>query len=263
MIIVVGGLGNDKEYFGPLLKCLERATQREIHVHLLTHGTKLARHQEALRELINNQHDKRTRIDVVAFSMGCLLVLNAVPSFEHDNLKITFVNPSNTFMELSLDHSRYFGDKYGSYTSLCSRPTRLSTNVTRKLRLLRVMFAMCKYMNLYNQLIWLYMYFVGNKLREPVELIQEMSSYDYNDLHRHVEECGMSINWFESVKSIEGTTLKRIKIVSGCYDRYNRFAHLLTEMYSHLFVLHGVNGGHHILHNNPDLLVSNGIILVE
>jgi hypothetical protein len=92
---------------------------------------------------------------------------------------------------------------------------------------------------------------IGNSLEEPDFLLLDILNYDLIGLQQCIENCGLKLNWYESLKKLSVSNVKKINIISGNKDRYLPFSKLLSEQFSNIFSLKVIDGQHHIIYTYP------------
>ena len=246
MILIVGGFGNTSSYFNPFVKCLSEKNE-DIGIHLLDPRMSLNEHKEALSYKVNTT---KSFIHLIAFSMGSLILVDTIPLFTHNKYKITLINPCNLFADVGLDHSNHFGSKYNHYKSLCeNKKISNSYNLKDLLWKMHIIFFLKRFFK--TIMTYIYMFSIGKTLDEPKSLINDLLNNNLNDLTRFVENCGFSLNWYQSLKYVKYSNVKKINIICGNKDRYLSFCKLLSNNYSNIFSLKIVDGHHHIMNKNP------------
>lgn len=212
MYIVVGGLGTNREYYAPLKAHLgQQLTIFELK--------KDANHVKSLAGYLNVQ---RRPYVLIAFSLGCVLVMKSLPSLRTRPVKIFFVNPSNIVID----------------TCVNRRPLEWMWRVPWVLR---------------RAMVHIYETRTSKQLEEPPDLMRRLLSKPYDHWNDIVHRVNKDFNWLHATRRIQKDHY-RIVILSGKDDRYHKFARVLNDLYPDTFTLKTVPGQHHIIHNNHHYL---------
>lgn len=267
MIILIGGLFNNEQYFDNLSQVLKKKHNIPVHIYLLNHDVYCFHSQsKLLANFINYQANKCHKhitdtIYLLAFSMGCSITLNSIQYIHYPlhKLNIFFINPSNIFNELCLDTSHLFdtlsNNELSSNTSLLyddnTTPYKIkSPKIAYNLKLLYHTLFFVYYITstlpcIRNVCVYLYYYYVGRKLEEPYQLLKDISVKNPIHIITFLYQNAFKVCWTKLVTHLP-TNIKKIKIISGNKDRYNTFAQVLSTRFNNHFTLCEINGSHHI-----------------
>jgi hypothetical protein len=222
--IIIAGLGIKSNYF-----------KEYVNNYILPHTAfvyvlrpNLSLNEQAIQiQMKLQRYDKRFyHIHCIGFSLGCMLLMKVLETpYLCD--KVTFVNPCNLVLDtIQSKHERW-------YKILWKMPICIK--------------------NLY---LMYYERTIEKKLHEPPNHMRYLLSKPYAHWENIVSHIGLTTSWLELIKNC--SFHRRIRIIQGKKDRYNKFSQLLASEYSDRFSCHMVDGHHHLFVENPRALFLYG-----
>jgi len=175
----------------------------------------IVNHVDSLTMYLNAQ---RHPYILIAFSLGCVLVMKSLQFVKNSPSKIVLINPSNIVID----------------TCVNQRPYEWFWRLPKIIQ---------------NMVLYQYNRTVSKRLEEPPYLMSYIISKPFEHWNGIVTDINRNFSWVESVNNIRHKS-NRIHIISGKNDRYHKFAMLLQDMYPETFSLKVVPGQHHIIYND-------------
>jgi len=222
--IIIAGLGIKSNYFEEYVN--NYILPHTAFVYVLRPNQSL--NDQAIQiQMKLQRYDKRFyHIHCIGFSLGCMLLMKVLETpYLCD--KVTFVNPCNLVLDtIQSKHERW-------YKILWKMPICIK--------------------NLY---LMYYERTIEKKLHEPPNHMRYLLSKPYAHWENIVSHIGLTTSWLELIKNC--SFHRRIRIIQGKKDRYNKFSQLLASEYSDRFSCHMVDGHHHLFVENPRALFLYG-----
>ena len=238
MNIIVSGFGCNDKYFLNLKKKLKnyRLYHLDYNKNINTYLFELLK--------ICNQYSK---VNLIGFSMGCSIIL-LLEKYIIDKLhKIILISPSNIFFWWStIDCCMTFPKHF--------EPLRISKvkNIPRYIKMLH---NLSKVNLLYKLFSYVYYYFHSIKAKEPLCLIQNMSTMNVLCAWNQIKYVLIELNIYDLIRNVVYD--KRITIITGTCDYNFEFCNLLQEMNVSKHKLKIINeANHHMIYFESDRLYS-------
>ena len=222
--IIIGGLGINCNYFKEYIH--DYILPHTAFVYVLQPNQSLKVQAKKIQMKLQRYDKRFYHIHCIGFSLGCMLLMKALETPDLCN-KVTFVNPCN----LVLDTNQYRYERW--YKLLWKMPICIK-----------------------NLFLMYYERTTEKKLHEPPNHMRYLLSKPYNHWESIVNHIGLTTTWAELIKNC--SFHRRIKIIQGNNDRYNKFSQLLALEYNDRFSCHAVDGHHHLFVENPYALFLYG-----
>jgi hypothetical protein len=222
--IIIAGLGIKSKYFEEYVN--DYILPHTAFVYVLRPNLSLNEQAKTIQMKLQRYDKRFYHIHCIGFSLGCMLLMKVLETpYLCD--KVTFVNPCNLVLDtIQSKHERW-------YKILWKMPICIK--------------------NLY---LMYYERTIEKKLNEPPNHMRYLLSKPYAHWENIVSHIGLTTSWLELIKNC--SFHRRIRIIQGKNDRYNKFSQLLASEYSDRFSCHIVDGHHHLFFENPHALFLYG-----
>ena len=220
MHVIVSGLGTKDSYYNKFVSLLNEPTlvytlepkgSRDLQIY------EFVTYIHSLVTTTTNDYDDYDDYTIIAFSLGCPLVLQSLPYLVYMPMDVIFINPANIQYDITISKSQTPG-KW-----MWSMP--------------RTWFS------------WIYSWTISRWLEEPPSLIYDLLEHPYDYWKCIVDEIGILVDWDTLLK--ETHTHQKIFIITSVHDRYHSFAKLLLDTFpSRLDGICMQKGQHHIIYSH-------------
>ena len=211
MNIIVSGFGCNNEYFFNLTKIFKKC-----RLYHLDYNKNINTYIFELLQIC----DQYSKVNLIGFSMGCSITL-LLEKYIIDKLnKIILISPSNIFfwwptIDCCMNFPKHF------------EPLKIS-KVKKIPKYIKLLHNLSKFKLLYKFLSYVYYYFHSIKAKEPLCLIQNMSTMDVLCAWNQIKSIMIELNFYELIRNVVYD--KTITIITGTCDYNYEFCNLLQEM---------------------------------
>lgn len=236
MLIIIGGLATDINYFNNLIKKLNTTNVTYINLS-----------EEDLSIQLNNicnYISKFEKINLIGFSSGAIMAILIKSICSYKINKLILINPSNIYYMIY--NSKFNYDIHYSCYPLVNNVYSFDLIFYFMLFL-----NFLKFLRLNFMLRYIYKLISPNA---PNIIVENVINKNFYKLYKFLKQLFFEINIFTFLKKID-----YIHIIHGSSDDYNHFTMLLSEINN--VKLHCVNGNHHIIYDEYDI-VANKILSI-
>ena len=252
MILIIGGLGNNQDYFKSLCRELLKHSLHEQDAVMIKTFSNDDMTVDNITNLFIDVCKSCTNIKVVAFSMSCFPVLDSVSQLTIDNqtyiTRLILVDPANVFHELNFNGIKNPKNVCSSYQPLAPLLRRTNGFVGN---LFKGWFDWILHFTKASSIVRCFVcYIIGLTSEEagkaPTSVNDMILKMSASDLKRLIGRCLLSYNPY-NIK----LNNRIIHVVTGSTSVYRQYCELLASVRANIKLHVILDANHHMLYYNP------------
>lgn len=267
-ILLIGGFGCTELYCKQFKNILKISNINLYYISLHYEAYTFQQHVLYLKKHIYDLYNKtKNKIYLMGFSTSCTICIEAYKQLKSIEIihRLFLLNPATLYFHITNNNS------LKNYNISHALP---NTTKFVSLDILNILNSYSFVRFLYNKInhfyiiryLFAYLYFIiyGKYIYEPFENILFILGKDANVLRNCLIQCILKKNVITLLKSIDNnySNFNQVKewkrnnviIYSSKDDSYSSLSKIIFEQFNSKVNVKRINGNHHIINNNPEIL---------
>lgn len=268
-LLLIGGFGCTKSYCKTFQLILKKSNINVYYIDLCYDANTFQQHVLYLKKnILDLYNETRNKIYLMGFSTSCTVCIDAYKQLKSMDIiqQLFLLNPATLYFHLT--NHKSLQQKYNIVHSLPPSTKFVSIDILNIFNKYSIIRDVYNYINYYYFVRYLlaYVYYIiyGKYINEPFENILFILGKNANTLRTCLIECILKKNVLTLLKSVHinyssfqnKTEWKRNNIIiySSIDDSYSCLSKIIFDKYNNILNVKRINGNHHVLNNNPQIL---------
>lgn len=251
MILLVGGFGNDRDYFRTLIRHMER------HDFVVFYEFDTVRdHRTELPNIIKTISSNNHSLTIIAFSISCNVIIHMLHDIDDPKInikKLILLDPANPFCSLQHKKIENLHSSYDPLPRLSNLKTKLSLlNYVFESKICSIIFKMCnRFQSFLECITYLVCQYEANAT--PASVNRYILKQDPCNIKTFLLTYLLSFSPFNIIKYRQ---TPKLHVFTGCDSQYYSYCSIISDQNPFLQLHTLKDEGHHIPNNPTQRFIS-------